>query len=100
MPLVKYRTVADVERGFADAKSAASRSQLKAKARELAAELGEPCPTWALSAAAPLPADLERYLASHPQARLLRMRGGVSIDFGQGVIRHYPSLSAAAASVA
>jgi len=100
MPRVVYRTLDELEAGHANARSAARASQIRTQARELAASLNVAVPSWAVSAAAPLPAELERYLASHPGARLLRMRGGVSIDFGGGVVKHYPSLSAAAASVA
>jgi|SRR6478736_6657207 len=96
----KYRTLAELEAAYATAKTSAHKGPLRERARALAAELDVAVPAWALPSVPALPAELARWLEAHPSARLTRLRGGVTLDFGQGVTRHYPSLAAAAAAVA
>jgi hypothetical protein len=97
--MLKYRSLAALEAAHANARSAANKCQLRAKAVRLAAELGQPCPAWAAPTPPSLPSELERYLAAHGGARVLLLRGGVALDDGHGGTRRFPTLAACAAAV-
>ena len=106
MPRPMYNTLADLERGFANARTSANRSQLKKKARELARALRQPEPAWAVAAGThrpstlpPLPDALVRWRDSHRCSRVLRVRGGIALDNGRGVIKNFPTVEAAVAAV-
>jgi len=100
MPYPKFTTLGAIEAALGLATSTAHRSQLRAKARRLARDLGQAPPPWAAASPSPaLPSELASWLEAHPGARFTRLRGGVAIDFGRGRVRHFPSLASAVAHV-